>query len=79
MKKDGTVAWLRVFLTVETKVDAPVALRGIIIDVTKLKLTEELLTRSLQEKEILYREVHHRVKNDPSVISSLLNLPGPAY
>lgn len=75
MKKTGEI--MDVSLWAAPIYDAQGGVIGIISfveDIGERKAIEKRLKDNLEEKQILLREIHHRVKNNLAVISSLLNL-----
>jgi len=73
VRRDGTQFSAEVGLVPLQVNGEPQVLAGI-TDVSARLAAEEALTRSLREKETLLKEIHHRVKNNLQVISSLLML-----
>ncbi len=73
--KDGSELWIESQSTCISDSDGNViGLRGVNINITEQIKFEQDLSASLKEKEILLKEIHHRVKNNMQVISSLLSL-----
>lgn len=72
--KFGNKMFLEVFLNPIFDGAIVTEVSGIAHDITDKKTSQEKIVQSLREKEILLKEVHHRVKNNMQVISSILNL-----
>nr|HPG52221.1 PAS domain S-box protein [Spirochaetota bacterium] len=75
VRKNGDIVWGSLAVGCVRNPDGSVRhLVGMLNDITGRKRAEEENRALLEEKEVLLREVHHRIKNNMSLITALLTL-----
>jgi PAS domain S-box-containing protein len=78
--KKGKITW--VYGVAVPSYDADGVVNGYIgtnVDISERKRAEEKIRASLNEKELLLKEIHHRIKNNMTVISGLLKLQSQSF
>ncbi|MFA6843321.1 MAG: PAS domain S-box protein [Desulfoplanes sp.] len=75
-RRDRSIIWVSLFCRLICHENDTCLLEGTVMDISERKRAEKELRASLAEKEILLNEVHHRVKNNLQIVSSLLDLAG---
>jgi PAS domain S-box-containing protein len=73
VKKNGETGWVMVSAATIEYGGRPAGI-AVYVDITENKHAEEKMKAAFAEKVVLLREVHHRVKNNLQIISSLLDL-----
>jgi PAS domain S-box-containing protein len=72
--KNGREFWVLLNTRLMRDVGKPTSATVVVYDITERKRIEDQIRTSLREKEVLLQEIHHRLKNNMQVISSLLSL-----
>ena len=73
VRKDGNTLWMEM-VSSRIEYQGKPAVQGAVIDITDRIQADEQIKASLEEKEVMLREIHHRVKNNMQIILSLLRI-----
>ncbi|BBD60907.1 two-component sensor histidine kinase [Nostoc sp. HK-01] len=74
VKKNGTPFWCSATTSVFEHPEYGKVFVAVHQDITEQKQAEKKIKASLKEKEVLLKEIHHRVKNNLGIVSSLLQM-----
>ena len=75
IRKYGQISWVNITASlVRDNKSNPDYFISVIEDINERKASQDKIARNLQEKDALLRELHHRVKNNMQVISSILSI-----
>jgi PAS domain S-box-containing protein len=74
-RKDGSRFWISTTArAVRDEGGECLYYEGMSLDITNRKILEDRVREDIREKNVLLKEIHHRVKNNLQIIVSLLNL-----
>ena len=74
-RKDGSTFWGSVTAVAVFDADGDLNyFDGVVEDISEKRESEDRMRMNLKEKEVLLKEIHHRVKNNMQVVNSLLGL-----
>jgi PAS domain S-box-containing protein len=73
-RQDGTTIPSLVYASLIKDGESAVGMRLLVVDISDQRRIQHELQASVAEKELMLKEIHHRVKNNLQIISSLLSL-----